>query len=245
MAARSQRKRKASERVLSVVDASLLAEATARRLDALEDDNHTVEGEARLLDGEDEYTLADCDLDAGDFDADAARAETPFMSRHGRKGFGQRGRPKAKAKVNNGGGSGGVDVNARHRAAAFEDPTPPAASTLRTAVGSKTAKYQRGLSSSSVSTKARRAQPSGNRGIHIEKWNKTLVDMLQREVTSPPPGMVSYDALTAQHSRRPTRPFCAVCGNVSRYTCTRCATRFCSVPCGAVHEQAQCLKFLA
>lgn len=85
-------------------------------------------------------------------------------------------------------------------------------------------------------------------GSNIERWNMSLSNMLQREPLSlgqRPARMVHYDALTASASSRPSRPFCAVCGYNAAYTCRRCTARFCSIPCDAVHQQAQCLKFIS
>lgn len=70
---RSTRKRKTSDRVRQV-DASDIAAARLRRLDALENDNYAAEAEAEALDGEDEY---DPDADSDD----ALPVATPSSSR--------------------------------------------------------------------------------------------------------------------------------------------------------------------
>lgn len=82
----------------------------------------------------------------------------------------------------------------------------------------------------------------------IERWNMTLANMLQREPLSSeerPANMVHFEAMTARPSKKPSRPFCAVCGYNASYTCRQCGARFCSIPCDTVHQQAQCLKFIS
>lgn len=78
----------------------------------------------------------------------------------------------------------------------------------------------------------------------IERWNKTLAQALEEEdVSKRPPGMAKYDAIAAKPSIKPPRPFCSVCGYHAAYTCTRCYTRFCSIPCGNLHNETRCLKY--
>lgn len=82
-------------------------------------------------------------------------------------------------------------------------------------------------------------------GSNIERWNMSLANMLQKENPAErPANMVHYDAITAQPSQRPTRRFCIVCGYDAAYTCRQCSSRFCSVSCNVIHQQAQCLKFI-
>jgi zinc finger HIT domain-containing protein 1 len=39
------------------------------------------------------------------------------------------------------------------------------------------------------------------------------------------------------------RKFCQVCGNFSKYKCTRCREPFCSTRCYQTHNELRCLKF--
>lgn len=79
----------------------------------------------------------------------------------------------------------------------------------------------------------------------LSRWNMSLAKMLQEEEgLERPAGMPSYDDIAARPSTRPIRRFCAVCGYAAVYTCPRCASRFCSVRCGNVHEQMQCMKMI-
>ena len=41
------------------------------------------------------------------------------------------------------------------------------------------------------------------------------------------------------------RHFCSVCGQLAKYTCTRCASRYCSRRCNTTHTETRCLKFIA
>lgn len=91
-------------------------------------------------------------------------------------------------------------------------------------------------------------KPNSSGSTNIERWNMTLANMLQREPLSSeerPANMVHFDAMTARPSKKPSRPFCVVCGFNASYTCRQCGARFCSIPCDTVHQQAQCLKFIS
>lgn len=104
--------------------------------------------------------------------------------------------------------------------------------------GSRTRTRKRS-SRSSTASQAKKVQG-------IERWNKSLAQMLEEEDPSLlPNGMVSYNEITAGPSTRPPRPFCSICGYKAAYTCTRCFVRFCSVRCGDVHNETRCLKFTA
>lgn len=174
---RSQRKRKVAERVRQV-DATALAEARLRRLDALENDNHAAEFEAEALAGEDEY---DPDADSDDC-----------------------------LKVGGGGSS-----------------------------KKRSAKRLRRGSAGRAAKPVKRRDKAG-----IEKWNKSLAQALEEDdVGNRPQGMVLYNEIEAGPSLRPPRPFCSVCGFRAAYTCTRCYVRFCSVPCGKLHNETRCLKY--
>ena len=39
------------------------------------------------------------------------------------------------------------------------------------------------------------------------------------------------------------RTFCQVCGNFSKYRCTRCREPYCSLKCYKTHNELRCLKF--
>ena len=40
-----------------------------------------------------------------------------------------------------------------------------------------------------------------------------------------------------------SRTFCQVCGNFSKYRCTRCREPYCSLKCYKTHNELRCLKF--
>lgn len=44
-------------------------------------------------------------------------------------------------------------------------------------------------------------------------------------------------------SKYPIRPFCSICGSLSRYTCPRCGEKYCGIRCHDLHKEAFCLKF--
>lgn len=198
MSPREQRKRKVSERLRNV-GAGAIIEARGRQLDALEDDNHAMEQEARLLEGEEEYQPGQAtDEDEGVFQTSRKKRRTPGKSR-------------ARERVG------------RRRAA-------NKGSTFETSIMTNSPSGGFGVSSK-------------RSGVSIERWNMSLARMLQEEEGyQRPRGMIAFADLTAAPSKVPARPFCAVCGYAAAYTCTRCASRFCSIRCGGIHEQTQCLK---
>lgn len=171
---RVPRKRKAAVRVRAV-DASALAAARQRRLDALENDNHAAEQEADVLAGEDAY-------DPG---ADSDDGLTVGRSKKRKK--------KRAPKRTRRGAAKHVRVRAEG----------------------------------------------------MQRWNKSLAQALEEEAVDGrrPTAMVAYQDIEARPSQRPSRPFCSVCGFHAAYTCTRCLVRFCSVPCGNLHNETRCLKF--
>eukprot|EP01119_Soliformovum_irregulare_P006146 TRINITY_DN17935_c0_g1_i1.p1 TRINITY_DN17935_c0_g1~~TRINITY_DN17935_c0_g1_i1.p1 ORF type:complete len:173 (-),score=18.01 TRINITY_DN17935_c0_g1_i1:36-554(-) len=60
-----------------------------------------------------------------------------------------------------------------------------------------------------------------------------------------PSHVPTYHTIAAGPSILPVRHFCAVCGDVAPYTCTRCGMRFCTVRCNETHADTRCLKFIA
>lgn len=193
MSGREHRKRKASEK-LHNVDVGVVIEARERRLDALEDDNHAMEQEAKLHEGDEEYEPGQ-----GSEDDEAVFRASAKKKR------------RSRAK----------DRTSRRRAVTAGLATVDSNPSITTGTGAASA-------------------------APIERWNMSLARMLQEEEgVSRPPGMVAYDDMTAAPSKKPPRPFCAVCGYSAAYTCTRCRSRFCSIRCNNVHEQTQCLKMIA
>jgi zinc finger HIT domain-containing protein 1 len=53
----------------------------------------------------------------------------------------------------------------------------------------------------------------------------------------------NYLSVAAKPSKFPTRFFCSVCGYNSKYQCTRCGLRYCSMRCGETHKETRCIKF--
>lgn len=57
------------------------------------------------------------------------------------------------------------------------------------------------------------------------------------------PSLAAYWAAEAHASAAPKRFFCIVCGAISAYKCTLCASPYCSLRCIGVHkESSRCLK---
>lgn len=109
-----------------------------------------------------------------------------------------------------------------------------------------TSRKKRRSSTKERALRRRDDEAGGVGGGGIEKWNMSLTRMLQEEEgMERQKGMVGFQEITAKPSKRPVRPFCAVCGYQAAYTCRRCASRFCSLRCGDVHQQTQCLKMMA
>ena len=55
----------------------------------------------------------------------------------------------------------------------------------------------------------------------------------------------TYLSIEAAPSIYPTRHFCYICGNASKYQCPNCGLRFCKIRCDEEHKETRCLKFLA
>ncbi|KAF3813982.1 hypothetical protein GH733_018014 [Mirounga leonina] len=53
----------------------------------------------------------------------------------------------------------------------------------------------------------------------------------------------NYLTACAGPPSRPQRPFCAVCGFPSPYTCVSCGARYCTVRCLGTHQETRCLKW--
>ena len=53
----------------------------------------------------------------------------------------------------------------------------------------------------------------------------------------------NYLSVAAKPSRKPARFFCSVCGYNSKYQCTRCGLRYCTMQCGNTHKETRCIKF--
>eukprot|EP00347_Sterkiella_histriomuscorum_P000614 403375167 len=53
----------------------------------------------------------------------------------------------------------------------------------------------------------------------------------------------NYLSVAAKPSKFPRRFFCSVCGYNSKYQCTRCGLRYCTMKCGETHRETRCIKF--
>ena len=53
----------------------------------------------------------------------------------------------------------------------------------------------------------------------------------------------NYLSVAAKPSKKPARFFCSVCGYNSKYQCTRCGLRYCTMQCGNTHKETRCIKF--
>ncbi|XP_055859015.1 zinc finger HIT domain-containing protein 1 [Episyrphus balteatus] len=76
------------------------------------------------------------------------------------------------------------------------------------------------------------------------KYKKSLQQLLEEEKQLRPDGPNWFTA-QAKPSKYPPRHFCAVCGVFSKYSCTACGTRYCSIRCLHTHQETRCLKWTA
>lgn len=51
-----------------------------------------------------------------------------------------------------------------------------------------------------------------------------------------------YLAAAAAPAKRPAVPFCGVCGDRGKYSCTTCGAKMCSKACQGTHSETRCLK---
>jgi hypothetical protein len=69
---------------------------------------------------------------------------------------------------------------------------------------------------------------------------RSLQQLLEEAGTDAmPPHVPTYLTATAAPSRLPKRSFCANCGYFAKYTCTRCAQKYCSLTCNQAHVEAK------
>lgn len=71
---------------------------------------------------------------------------------------------------------------------------------------------------------------------------RSLQQLLEEAGTDAmPPHVPTYITATAAPSRLPKRSFCTNCGYFAKYTCTRCAQKYCSLTCNQAHvEEKRC-----
>jgi len=81
-----------------------------------------------------------------------------------------------------------------------------------------------------------------------QRFRKNFSQLLEEDATQnekEEDKCVNYIAAQAPPSKKPQRHFCAVCGFPSKYCCTVCGARFCSLPCQDTHQETRCLKYTA
>ncbi|KAL6784298.1 hypothetical protein ACKKBG_A05605 [Auxenochlorella protothecoides x Auxenochlorella symbiontica] len=83
------------------------------------------------------------------------------------------------------------------------------------------------------------------RGMVAERARgpKLFRDWLEEADLAHHPGPNYLTAAMGPPRSRSTRHSCTVCGDASKYSCTRCGSRFCSRRCNATHVETRCLKF--
>lgn len=68
----------------------------------------------------------------------------------------------------------------------------------------------------------------------------------EAELDQAPVDLPTYLSVAAGPERTAApRHYCSVCGDSSKYTCTRCGSRYCTIRCYGVHADTRCLKFMA
>ncbi|CCD65124.1 HIT-type domain-containing protein [Caenorhabditis elegans] len=99
--------------------------------------------------------------------------------------------------------------------------------------------------------KARRrklARPEFNKQRFKKSFNAHVIEQSKAILDSAEPDyrrVNAYQLSSAPPSEKPARKFCAVCGIISKYCCTRCGAKYCSLPCRDVHNDTRCMKWLA
>jgi hypothetical protein len=79
---------------------------------------------------------------------------------------------------------------------------------------------------------------------HYELYNNSESSQVEKSVVIDS-SSCSWFSAAASPSVYPSRPFCAVCGYTSKYNCTRCNAKYCSMKCMKIHQDTRCQKFLA
>lgn len=81
-----------------------------------------------------------------------------------------------------------------------------------------------------------------------QRFRKNFAQLLEEDATQNEKAgdkCVNYISAQAPPSKKPQRHFCAVCGFPSKYCCTVCGARFCSLMCQETHQETRCLKYTA
>jgi len=99
------------------------------------------------------------------------------------------------------------------------------------------------LSGTSTKTSKRRLKTAE---YYKQRFRKNFAQLLEEDATQNEKAedkCVNYISAQAPPSKKPPRPFCAVCGFPSNYCCSVCGARFCSLMCQETHQETRCLKY--
>jgi len=81
-----------------------------------------------------------------------------------------------------------------------------------------------------------------------QRFRKSFAQLLEEDATQNEKAedkCINYISAQAPPSKKPQRHFCAVCGFPSKYCCTVCGARYCSLNCQETHQETRCLKYTA
>ncbi|XP_025778887.1 zinc finger HIT domain-containing protein 1 [Puma concolor] len=122
------------------------------------------------------------------------------------------------------------------------DPVNPEKLLVITVATAKTEGYRRFLRSAEFFNYTVRKKKK-TRGDHFKlRFRKNFQALLEEQNLSVAEGP-NYLTACAGPPSRPQRPFCAVCGFPSPYTCVSCGARYCTVRCLGTHQETRCLKW--
>merc|ERR1719150_339954 len=102
------------------------------------------------------------------------------------------------------------------------------------------------LSSGSTSKSSKRRLKTAE--YYKQRFRKNFLQLLEEDAIQNEKSedkCVNYISAQAPPSKKPQRPFCAVCGFPSKYCCTVCGARFSSLICQETHQETRCLKYTA
>ncbi|CAB3398890.1 unnamed protein product [Caenorhabditis bovis] len=77
--------------------------------------------------------------------------------------------------------------------------------------------------------------------VHVAEHSKVIAESADPDFRR----VGAFDRALAPPSNKPQRRFCAVCGHFSKYCCTKCGARYCSLHCRDIHNDTRCMKWMA
>lgn len=90
--------------------------------------------------------------------------------------------------------------------------------------------------------KLKKVNKRSKKDTHLRK-NLNLKKIIKEEDLEAKSDFPNFLNIRMGRAKYPARPFCTICGSLSRYTCPRCGEKYCGIRCHDLHKEIFCLKF--